>query len=150
MIQELPIEIGVPLSVTAYSTHEIIFFGVRDIYIDYIIVYNTILDEYKILNDKQNYKAIGVKIQGHCIFKHNTNNNYNNINSLEYISFDTKHITLYSHIESKMYKLKLNYLNKDNNDHTGLQFSSYKPLCVSFLSSNTNTHCMLLYKLAMF
>ena len=131
-IQKLPLYIREPLSVKVCNENEIIFFGDRRGHNgSCIIVYDINSDEYTILNDKQNYKSIGVETYRHCVFEHNNNNNNN---TLEYISFDRNHIALYNHNETKMYKLSLNYINR--NDSSAPSFPIFDPLCVSIKKSN--------------
>ena len=134
-VQNLPLAIR-PLSVKG-DKNEILFFGdrsefaVRSEHGACILLYNIISDEYISLNDKQNYKSIGVNTNRHCIFK---KDNSNNINSSEYISFDANHIALYNRQQEKMYKLKLNYINTE-------EFPISNALCASFCINNNN-NCM--------
>ena len=145
-----------PLSVAVEKTNEIIFFGDRNPHHGHnecTIVYNANLDECNILNDKQNYKSIGVKTKYHCVFKHNNNNNSNN-GLIEYISFDENHIAIYNHNQQKMYKLKLINYNTNHLEDTMNELGMFIPryadkykfpmegaLCTSFSLNNTN--CML-------
>ena len=131
-----------PVSVQVPQGNEIIFFadrvGVAGVCGDSVVIYNVNLDEYTILNDKQNYKSINLPIYGHCVFQHYKRNG----NSTEYISFDENHIALYNHDQHQMYRLKLNYINKKmTNGENAPKFPTLNCLCVSL--SNTSTNCML-------
>lgn len=93
-----------------------------------VIVYNAISDDYTILSDRENYKAINVITFRHCIFKNTINYNVS-----EYISFDADHIALYRHNNGngQMYRLQLNSSNIENS----IKFPTGDAICLVLSNS---------------
>ena len=103
MVQKLPLELISPVSIVATNGEDIIFMGDRSYFgdnNDKLIIYDTTANDYQILSDKENYKALNVQTYNHCIFQNISNTN-------EYISFDKNHIVIYDHTRKQMFDATL-------------------------------------------
>lgn len=130
----MPVKIHKPLSITVNSGNEIVllgggvtlFAGDRQ----HVIVYNVVLDEYKVLNDDKNYKSICVDPCNHCVFKRNDVLPNENTEE-EYISCDKYHFAVYKHSDGTSHSMK--NLKLKNNQNVGIPNNA---LCTSLLHRN--------------